>query len=252
MRDKIYFITDSHLGIDEASLQRERQLCALLDEIKDEARMVIFLGDIFDFWFTYRHVVPRGMIRLLGRMAQMADDGVELHFFIGNHDMWLFDYLTSQMKITMHDAPAMIEYDGKRFLMGHGDGLGHTDPKYDRLKRIFRSRLNQRLLALVPTRLTFGIANAWSHRSRQSHGAESYSYQGDAKEGIVVYCRQQLASQQIDYCVFGHRHTPQVRTIAVEGGGSSLYVNVGDWLEHRNYAVYSPAEGLILRDYEAE
>ena len=103
-------------------MEREQQLCALLDQMKQDAAMVVFLGDMFDFWFTYRYVVPRGHIRLLGRMAELADAGIKLHFFIGNHDMWLFDYLSSQMPITMHDDPAILLFDGKKFLVGHGDG----------------------------------------------------------------------------------------------------------------------------------
>ena len=248
MRDKIYFITDAHLGNDADSRVREKELCALIDTMRTDARMVVLLGDMFDFWFSYRYVVPRGMVRLLGRLAQLADDGVELHFFIGNHDMWLFDYLSSEMNVVMHEEPTVLEYDGKRFLMGHGDGLGNVDRHYDRLKRVFRSRLNQRLLALLPTRLTFMVANSWSKSSRSSHGEEDSLYRGDECEGIVIYCKQRLMEEKVDFCVFGHRHMPMVRTIAAENGNSAVYVNVGDWLVHRNYAVYSPEEGMRLED----
>ena len=151
---KLYFVTDAHLGAGDDSLQREQELCQLLDRIKEDAAMVVFLGDMFDFWFTYRYVVPKGHVRLLGRMAELADAGIELHFFIGNHDMWLFDYLKDEMNITMHDNPDLLEFDGRRFLVGHGDGLGHLDRRYDFIRRIFRCRLNQRLFALPPSRLT--------------------------------------------------------------------------------------------------
>ena len=239
---KLYFVTDAHLGAGDDSLQREQELCQLLDRIKEDAAMVVFLGDMFDFWFTYRYVVPKGHVRLLGQMAELADAGVELHFFIGNHDMWLFDYLKDEMNITMHDNPDLLEFDGRRFLVGHGDGLGHLDRRYDLIRRIFRCRLNQRLFSLLPSGLTFGIAHAWSSSSRKGHikkNPKIFEYQGDDREGIVLYCRERLAQEPFDYCVFGHRHTPLVRDIAAPGGHSSTYVNVGDWLLHRNYAVYS-------------
>lgn len=249
MRDKVYFLTDAHLGAGDDSLLREHQLCRFLDTIRGDARMLILLGDMFDFWFSYRHVVPRGYIRFLGKLAELADDGVELHFFVGNHDMWIFDYLEQQMNIVMHNEPEFMEIAGRHFLVGHGDGLGHLDRHYDRLRCIFRSRMNQRLLSMLPEWITFGIACGWSHRSRLSHGDDVARYLGDEREGIVIYCREQMLAVSIDYCVFGHRHTPLAREIVADNGAKSLYVNVGDWLVHRSYAVFSPSEGLRLCDW---
>lgn len=240
--NKLYFITDAHLGAGSDTMDRERELCALLDCIKEDAAMVVFLGDMFDFWFTYKYVVPKGFIRLLGRMAEMADAGIELHFFVGNHDMWIFDYLKDEMDIIMHNDPCVLEYDGKRFLVGHGDGLGHLDKRYDCLRRIFRSRLNQRLFSILPEWMTFGLATGWSRSSRKSHIRKDpniFEYQGDDREGIVIYCRKRMEKEHFDYCVFGHRHTPLVREITADNGTKSTYVNVGDWLMNRNYAVYS-------------
>ncbi len=239
---KLYFITDAHLGAGPDTLERERELCTLLDRIKEDAAKVVFLGDMFDFWFTYKYVVPKGFVRLLGRMADLADAGVELHFFVGNHDMWMFDYLKDEMEITMHNDPSVLEFDGKRFLVGHGDGLGHQDKRYDCLRRIFRSRLNQRLFSILPEWMTFGLATGWSSSSRNSHikkNPDIFKYQGDDREGIVIYCRERMAKEHFDYCVFGHRHTPLVREITADNGTKSTYVNVGDWLMNRNYAVYS-------------
>ncbi len=240
--NKLYFITDAHLGADDDSLQREKELCLLLDRMQTDAAMVVFLGDMFDFWFTYKYVVPKGYTRLLGRMAQLSDTGVELHFFVGNHDMWMFDYLKQEMAITMHNEPDTLEFDGKRFLIGHGDGLGHLDKRYDCLRRIFRSPINQRLFSILPEWMTFGLATGWSRNSRKGHIKKNphiFEYQGDDREGIVIYCRQRLLNEPFDYCVFGHRHTPLVREIVADNGNRSTYVNVGDWLLHRNYAVYS-------------
>lgn len=240
--NKLYFVTDAHLGAGSDTMDRERELCALLDRIKEDAAKVVFLGDMFDFWFTYKYVVPKGFVRLLGRMAALADAGVELHFFVGNHDMWMFDYLKDQMEITMHNDPSVLEFDGKRFLVGHGDGLGHQDKRYDCLRRIFRSRLNQRLFSILPEWMTFGLATGWSRSSRKSHIRKDpniFEYQGDDREGIVIYCRKRMEKEHFDYCVFGHRHTPLVKEITADNGTKSTYVNVGDWLMNRNYAVYS-------------
>ena len=239
---KIYFIADAHLGAGDDSRLREQQLCALLDQARTDASTVVFLGDMFDFWFTYRYVVPKGYIRLLGKMAELSDAGIQLHYFIGNHDMWIFHYLEEEMSVTMHDDPEILVLDGKRFLIGHGDGLGGQDWHYNAIRRIFRCKLNQRLFAILPEWMTFGIAYHWSGRSRKSHIKKDptiFEYQGDDKEGIVIHCRQLLDQEPFDFCVFGHRHTPLSRTITSPGGRTATYVNAGDWLANRNYAVYS-------------
>lgn len=243
---KVYFISDAHLGSGADSAERERELCALLGSIEADCAQLFLLGDMFDFWFTYRHVVPRGNVRLLGRLAEMADRGVEIHFFIGNHDMWVFDYLTEECGIAVHDDPEVFEIDKHRFLIGHGDGLGHFDKKFDILRKIFRSRLNQRLFAMLPSAWTFPVARHWSDSNKRRHEKEDcLHYLGDDREGIVVYCRERLKQEHFDYCVFGHRHTPLTRQI----GEGCLYVNTGDWMFNRNYAVYDPeSHRLTLYD----
>lgn len=249
--NKLYFVTDAHLGAGSDSPQRECELCAFLDHIKSDADKVFFLGDIFDFWFTYQHVVPRGHVRLLGKMAELADSGIELHFFAGNHDMWMFDYMQQEIGCIMHDEPEVFEYDGRRFLLGHGDGLGHLDRKYDFIRWVFRNRVNQRLFALVNPGITFGIARGWSRHSRKGHIKKNptiFEYQGDDREGIVLYIKQRMAEETFDFCLFGHRHTPLVRPLQLSDQQRTTYVNVGDWLMHRNYAVYS--EGMLeLREF---
>ena len=250
--NKLYFITDAHLGAGSDTLQREKALCTLLNRMSHDAAMIVFLGDMFDFWFTYRHVVPRGYTRLLGCMASLADKGIQLHYFVGNHDMWMFNYLTDEMSITMHNDPAVLEFDGKRFLVGHGDGLGHLDKTYDCLRWIFRNPVNQKLFSLLPEWMTFGIASGWSQKKRSTRlqrTPEILEYQGDDREGIVLYCKERLQQDPFDYCVFGHRHTPLTKTISSPNGRSATYVNVGDWLLHRNYAVYSDGR-LTLHDLQ--
>ena len=235
-RSLVVFVSDAHLGSGPDSLARERQLCDFLDSVKDDCRQLFLLGDMFDFWFTYRHLVPRGHVRMLGKLAELADSGVELHFFLGNHDMWMFDYLESEMGATMHPDPETFVIDGRRFLIGHGDGLGHLDKGFDLLRRIFRSRFNQRLFALLPASWTFPVARRWSDNNKLKHARhDMLHYLGDDREGIVVYCKERLQHEHFDYCVFGHRHTPLAMPLA----DGTHYVNTGDWLLNRNYAVYS-------------
>ncbi|MDO4216823.1 MAG: UDP-2,3-diacylglucosamine diphosphatase [Bacteroidales bacterium] len=246
-----YFISDTHLGSGLDSQQRERQLVALLDAIRPQCHRLILLGDMFDFWFSYRHVVPRGFCRLIGKLAQMADEGVEIHYFIGNHDMWVFDYFEKEVGCIMHSEPTLMTIDGKQFLMGHGDGLGHLDKHYDFLKRIFRCRFNQRLFASIHPWVGMGIANRWSNHSRHHHDPACFRYMGDDKEGIVLWCKEQLLQQPIDYCVFGHRHTPICKPISLSmpdgSERTSLYLNVGEWIHHRNYVSFDGSE-LLLHD----
>ena len=243
MRTKVYFITDAHLGSGADSRQREQELCQFLDSIAEEVESLVLLGDLFDFWFSYHWVVPRGHVRLLGKLAQLSDQGVKIHYFIGNHDMWMFDYLEKEIGCTMYDDPAVLTFGDKRFLLGHGDGLGHLDRHYDFLRRIFRSRVNQCLFSLLPERLTFGIATRWSDSSKDKHDPENLQFLGEEREGIVLYCKERLQHEEIDYCVFGHRHTPVVHNLE-----SSIYVNVGDWFLHRNYACFD-GQQLTLNDY---
>ncbi len=249
MAEMTYFISDAHLGSGADSLAREKELCAFLDSVKGDCKTLFLLGDMFDFWFTYRYTVPRGHTRLLGKLAELADSGVELHFFIGNHDMWMFDYLEKEIGAVMHDEPEMFEIDGKRILIGHGDGLGHLDKQFDLLRKVFRSRFNQRLFALLPPSWTFPIALRWSDSNKVKHARQdTLRYLGDDREGIVLYCKERLEKEHFDYCVFGHRHTPLV--MPLEG---ALYVNTGDWMLNRNYAAFSPEDkSLKLYDYRTK
>ncbi len=233
----------------------------------------MLLGDIFDFWFSYRYLVPRGHTRILGKLAELADSGVEIHFFIGNHDMWVFDYLTQEFGAIVHDEPVEMELYGKRFLIGHGDGLGHTDRWFDFVRVFFRSRFCQRLFKILPSSFTFGIAHRWSDGNKRKHAKrDMLHYLGDDREGIVIYLKERLQKEHFDYCVFGHRHTPLIMKVEsvkwhpegelntmekknnvvkkVESDSSTLYVNTGDWLHNRNYAVLTPNGEMQLFDYK--
>lgn len=241
-RREVVFVSDAHLGSGSDSRQREQALCKLLDEVVQPATVLVLLGDMFDFWFTYRHTVPRGFSRIIGKLSALSDSGVEIHYFTGNHDMWMFDYLQEECGLRMHIDPAVLLIDGKRFLVGHGDGLGSTDRMFNLWRRMFRCRGNQRLFALLPPTLTFPIAHRWSDLNKRRHLRQGKAvYLGEEREGIVRYCKERLQKEHYDYCVFGHRHTPVLTTI----GEGTTYVNTGDWLHHRNYAHYSPQSGQM-------
>lgn len=234
-----YFITDAHLGSIDDQGQRERDLVAFLDRIKVDCERLVLLGDMFDFWFTYKYVVPKGQVRFLGKLAELADRGIEIHYFIGNHDMWLFDYLSEEIGVIMHEEPCEMTLGDKRFFIGHGDGLGgnETSEKHDRnylrLKKIFRCRFNQQLFSWVNPRIGFSLARKWSAHSRKSHFNKLNHYLGDDKEGIVIHCKKLQSEKHFDYFVFGHRHLALEMPI-----GDATYINVGDWLENRDYAVF--------------
>ena len=241
----IYFLSDSHLGSGADSANRERQLCSFLDSIKEDCEKLFLLGDIFDFWFTYRHLVPRGHVRLLGKLAELSDSGIEIHFFVGNHDMWVFDYLTSELGVLTHTEPEVFDLCGKRILVGHGDGLGHTDRWFDFVRLFFRSPFCQRLFKMLPSAFTFGIAHRWSDSNKRRHaGRDMLRYLGDDREGIVIHCKRLLETERLDYCIFGHRHTPLTRDL----GHGCTYINTGDWFHNRNYALLRPDGEMELRN----
>ena len=236
---KTFVITDAHLGSGADSREREADLVRWLDTIAPEAERIVMLGDIFDFWFTYKQAVPRGFVRLLGTMARLADRGIAFHFFIGNHDMWLFDYLEREIGVVMHDEPEEMTIGDKLFLLGHGDGMGNQDRSYNFLKHVFRSRTNQWLFAGIHPNIGFPLAHRWSSNSRRRHSLENNGYLGDDKEAIYQYCaKRQLeriaaGMRPFDYFLFGHRHTPVCRAL-----GNAFYINVGNWIENRDYAVF--------------
>lgn len=239
---KIFFASDFHLGVPdyESSLAREKKVVAWLDKIKGEAAEIYLVGDIFDFWFEYRHTAPKGFIRLLGKITELTDSGIPVHVFTGNHDMWMFDYLEKETGVIIHRAPVEKTYGGKIFFIGHGDGLGPGDTRYKFLKKFFASKLCQWLFARIHPNLAFGIANYFSRRSRIATGNSDSNYLGDDKEWLVVFCKEMLAEKHIDYFIFGHRHLP----IELELEKNSKYINLGEWV---NYFTYAEFDGGRLR-----
>ncbi len=235
---KIYFISDFHLGVPnhEKSLVREKQIVKWLDEIKGDAQELFLVGDVFDFWFEYKTAVPKGFVRLLGKLAELADSGIPIHFFTGNHDMWAFDYLEQEIGLSIYRNPVTREFNGKRFFIGHGDGLGPKDYGYKFIKKVFASKVCQWLFARLHPNLGIGIAQYWSRKSRIGNGTKDELFLGNDKERLVIFCKDVLKKEHFDYFIFGHRHLPL--DIELSDSPPSRYINLGEWVNYFSYAVF--------------
>jgi len=241
---KIYFLSDFHLGAPDpaSSLERERIIVRFLDEIKNDAAEIFLVGDMFDFWHEYRKVVPKGFVRLLGKLGELSDKGIPLHFFVGNHDMWIKNYFQNELNMQVYFEPKEFERNGKKFLIGHGDGLGPGDHGYKRLKRIFRNPVCQWFFGILPPAMGVGIANYMSRRSRMQTTEEKFL--GEEKEWLLIYSKETLQKTFYNYFVFGHRHL----AIDYRLSNDARYINLGDWIRYYTYAVFD-GENLELRSY---
>ena len=244
---KIYFLSDFHLGAPDASssLLREKKIIKFLDEIKANAAVIFIVGDLFDFWYEYKQVVPKGYVRILGKLAELTDAGISIHFFVGNHDMWMKDYFQKELNIPVYFEPTPFEFYGKEFLVGHGDGLGPGDHGYKFIKKIFRNKFCQWMFGVLPPNVGMGIANYFSKKSRAQTGQTDEVFLGEEKEWLIIYCKEILLHKQYDYFIFGHRHLP----IDFKLSDTSRYINLGDWIKHFSYAVFEEDE-LLLKYYK--
>lgn len=242
---RIHFLSDFHLGVPDAatSLAREKRIVAFLDEAAKDAEEIMLLGDLFDFWFEYSRAVPRGHVRLLGKLAEITDRGIPVHLFLGNHDMWIFDYVPKETGVIVHREPIVREWNGKRFLIGHGDGLGPGDHGYKFMKSIFRNPVCQWLFARLHPNFGLWLGDFWSGRSRKKSYANDRKWLGEDKEWLVQYCRERLAEEHFDYLIFGHRHLP----IDIEVGAGSRYINLGDWITWFTYATFNGNELKLMK-----
>lgn len=233
---KIYFAADFHLGVPDydSSLLRERQIIQWLNSIRGDAHSIYLLGDIFDFWFEYKYTIPKGFVRLLGKLAELRDEGIPVYFFTGNHDMWMFDYFPKELDIPVFREPHILEVGNQKLMIGHGDGLGPGDHTYKFLKRFFNSKVCQWLFARIHPNLGMTIANKWSRRSRITNTKRDEQFQGEQGEYLWIYCTEIEKSAHHDYYIFGHRHLP----LNLKVGAGSAYINVGEWVHHKTYAVY--------------
>jgi UDP-2,3-diacylglucosamine hydrolase len=250
---KIYFLSDFHLGVPNAteSRLREKKIVRFLDEIKKDAAMIFMVGDLFDFWYEYRKVVPKGYVRILGKMAELTDSGIPIHFFVGNHDMWMKSYFQDELNIPVFFEPQAYEFNGKKFLVGHGDGLGPGDHGYKMLKKIFRNPVCQWLFGILPPAIGMGIAQHFSHTSRAATGIKEDHFLGEENEWLVQYSKSTLEQTFYDYFIFGHRHLPiDHPLICPHSGNPARYINLGDWIRYFSYGVFD-GNTCTLNYYES-
>jgi len=244
---KIYFLSDFHLGAPNAaeSLQREKKIVAFLNSIQPDAEQIFIVGVIFDFWFGYKTVVPKGYVRLLGKLAEISDAGIPIHFFVGNHDMWVRDYFQKELGFTVYFEPATFEFNGKKFFIGHGDGQGPGDHGYKFLKKIFRNPICQWMFGIIPQGIGLGIANYFSRKSRESVKDIEETFLGEENEWLLIYSKEVLQQEHFDYFIFGHRHLPIDFTLK----DNSHYINLGEWIKSFSYAEFD-GENTLLKYYQ--
>ncbi len=247
MGKKIFFASDFHLGDGDIAQSREREKTIIrwLDSIEDQAAEIYLLGDLFDFWFEYGSVVPRGFIRIQGKLAQLRDKGIPIFFFTGNHDMWMFDYFEKELDIPVIREPIIKEIQGKKFYLGHGDGLGPGDNGYKFIKKVFANPLCQWLFARLHPNFGFGLANFWSRKSR-SKSPTIEKFHGEENEWLITYANEQQAQNPVDYYIFGHRHLPIDYMLK---DGKARYINLGEWMNFNSYAVFD-GENIQLEFFE--
>jgi UDP-2,3-diacylglucosamine hydrolase len=233
---KVYFLSDFHLGAPDhaSSLAREKRIVSFLDHAKQDAAMIFIVGDLFDFWFEYRTVVPKGYVRILGKLAELTDNQIPVHFFVGNHDMWMSGYFERELNIPVFFDCKTYTFNGKKFLVGHGDGLGPGDHGYKFIKKVFRNPLCRFLFGLLPPFFGISLANFFSKRSRIMTGSNDEKFLGEENEWLVVYTKDKLKEEHFDYFVFGHRHLP----IDFQLSEHSRYINLGDWIKYNSYAEF--------------
>lgn len=237
---KIYFASDFHLGAPTYILSRERELriTAWLDFIKHDAAEVFLMGDVFDFWFEYATIVPKGYIRFLGKLAELSDAGIKLYFFKGNHDMWVFNYFKNELNIKIVDDELEIERNGKKFFLHHGDGIGYGDTGYKLLKKIFRSKFCQFLFEWVHPNIGVGAANYWSSKSKLAKRNERKFESVELKWITDLVTTLANQDKHFDYFVMGHRHFPVITNI----NANTQYINLGEWINFNSYAVFDGQE----------
>jgi len=236
LHKKIYFLSDFHLGAPNYgdSLVREKKIVAFLTSIESTAQEIFILGDMFDFWYEYKNVVPKGFTRILGKLTTLSDAGIPIHFFVGNHDMWMNGYFEKELNIAVYHQPKIFERFGKKIYVAHGDGLGPGDHGYKFLKKIFRNRFCNWLFGVAHPYIGIGIANYFSRKSRQKTGSSDETFLGEENEWLIIYSKDVLKTTHYDYFVYGHRHLP----LKLQLNKSSSYINLGDWITNFTYAEF--------------
>lgn len=233
---KIYFASDQHFGVPDLqqSRIREEKFIRWLDIIKKDAQVLFLMGDLFDFWHEWKYVVPKGYIRVLGKIAELKDSGIDIYFFVGNHDLWMKNYFEEELGIPVFFEKRYYEINGKHFLLAHGDGLGPGDKGYKRMKKVFTNPLAQWAFRWLHPDIAMKIANYMSQKNKLISGDEDKEFLGEDKEFLIQYSKEKLKTENIDYFVFGHRHLPLIFDLQK----SSKYINLGDWIIYFTYGVY--------------
>jgi len=242
---KIYFLSDFHLGAPNAveSRKREDRIVQFLKYAQKDAAAIFIVGDIFDFWFEYKTVVPKGFIRILGCLAEISDAGIPLHIFTGNHDLWMNDYLTSELNAKVYFEPRLFTLGNKQFYIGHGDGLGPGDYGYKRLKKVFTNPLCKWLFRWLHPDAGIQLANYFSAKSRAKTGTADEIFLGEDKEWLIVYTKQMAEKMDVDFFIFGHRHFAIDYVI----NEKTRYINLGDWIKLNTYGVFDGNSMQLLK-----
>ena len=237
---KIYFASDNHLGAPthHESLPREKVFVHWLDTIKKDASHIFLLGDLFDFWFEYKRVVPRGFTRTLGKLAEITDSGIPVYYFVGNHDLWMNGYFEEELGIPVFHEPLDIVINDKSFLIGHGDGLGPGDKGYKRMKKVFTNPVAKWFFRWLHPDLGVKLAQYLSVKNKLISGDEDIKFLGEDNEWLVQYCKKKLQSKHRDYFVFGHRHLP----LEIDLGQKATYYNIGDWIQYFSYGSFDGSD----------
>lgn len=245
----IYFSSDHHFGAPtrDASLPREALFLQWLQEKEADMGALFLLGDLFDFWFEYKTVVPKGFVRILGKLAQMKDAGIPIYFFIGNHDLWMQDYFETELGIPVFKEPKTFNINGSDFFIGHGDGLGPGDYGYKRMKKVFTNPFAKWLFRWLHPDLGVKLGQYLSVKNKLISGDEDVTFLGEDKEWLVLYAKKKLETEHYDYFVFGHRHLPMILDL----NNTSKYVNLGDWIGYYSYAQFNN-HNLSLHYYQKE
>ena len=232
---RIYFCSDNHLGSPNRnlSLEREKIFITWLDQIKIDAQAIFFLGDLFDFWFEYKKVVPKGFTRLFGKLAELSDSGIDLFFFVGNHDCWIGNYFEDELGVNVFHKKVDLNIDNYNILIGHGDGLGPGDNKYKFLKLLFRNPILKKLFSFIHPDIGISLGSFLSQKNKILSGSEKV-FESEDKEMLFSYCKGVLKTKYYHFFIFGHRHIP----LELDLGNNSKYFNTGDWITHFSYLVY--------------
>ena len=245
---KIYFASDNHLGAPDrhSSRPREKKFVAWLDHVKQDAAAIFLLGDLFDFWFEYRTVVPKGFTRTLGKLAEITDSGIPVYYFVGNHDLWMNGYFEEELQIPVFHQPQQFQFNHTSFFIGHGDGLGPGDKGYKRMKKLFTNPVAKWFFRWLHPDWGVRLAQYFSVKNRLISGEDDIQFLGEDKEWLVQYAKRKLENNHYDYFVFGHRHLP----LEIDLNGRSTYINLGDWISYFTYAVFDGVH-LSLKEFRA-